>query len=267
MRRNHLTRMAWHAMMRGARRLLLFRDDADRAAFLRILTETLEEKQVTLHSWVLMDNQYHLLVTADWDVLGRFMQSLNRRFSRGNNVKYELKGHLFEGSYLSFPQRSPFWMGRTARYIDYNPVRAGMVKSPEAYRWSSCRAYVRGDTSPVPIEKKTVLDAAGGRAAYAQYEPPVTRKRSTAQLTAMDVWQDQVAWLLHYARQRSDLLDGEAPQTIAAAWARRAGVPPRAIAKSLGYASGHSVSVLLDTVRKRSESDPHLRKVLAVPEI
>ncbi|HLF94887.1 MAG TPA: transposase [Planctomycetota bacterium] len=262
MKRIHLDKASWHVIMRGVRRLMLFRDDADRAAYIRILDRALKRHPVALHAFVLMDNHTHLLLSGSWDALGALMHDLNRLYSRGNNQKYEQKGHAYEGPYKAFPQGTKFWMGRTARYIDFNPVKAGMVGRPEDYPWSSCRTYVRGDASPLPLDTKPVLDAFGGREKYRSFVPPSHSKKVGRDITAMDVWMEQVAWILQWAEEHSSELEGEDPNTVAVAWARQAGIPPRAIAKALGYASGHSVSVLLDSLRKRSEKEPHLQKIM-----
>ncbi len=262
MKRRHIDPTAWHVVMRGARRLLLFRDDADRAAFLRYVSEGLAKGGVTLHAWVLMGNHYHLLASGGGKDLSAFLQQVNRRFSRGNNAKYDLKGHLYEGPYLAFPVWTDFWLFRTSRYIDFNPVRAGLARRPEDYRWSSCRAIARGDASPVKIDARPVLDAAGGREAYRAFEPPPPGHKPGKSPKAADIWMEHVAWLVAHALERKDALEGESPQTVAVAWARQAGVPPRIIARALGYSNGHSVSVLLDSLRKRAEDQPHLRKVM-----
>jgi hypothetical protein len=81
--------------------------------------------------------------------------------------------------------------------------------------------------------------------------------------TPMEVWKERIAWLLDWATRHTSQLADESPKTVAVAWAWRSGVPPRAIAEALGYASGHSVSVVLDSIRKRSKRDPELRKALA----
>lgn len=80
--------------------------------------------------------------------------------------------------------------------------------------------------------------------------------------TPMEVWKVRMAWLLDWAEKRPADLGGESPRTIAVAWARESGIPPRAISEALGYASGHSVSVLLDSIRKRAKRDPGLRKAI-----
>jgi len=80
--------------------------------------------------------------------------------------------------------------------------------------------------------------------------------------TPMEVWKARMIWLLEWAKKHPADLGGESPKTIAVAWARAAGVPPRAIAESLGYAGGHSVSVVLDAIRKRARRQPDLRRVL-----
>jgi REP element-mobilizing transposase RayT len=252
-------------MVRGARRLLLFRDDADRAAFLRILRDALPGTGVSVHAYVLMPNHYHLQVSADGKALSALMQRVNRLYSRGSNAKHHLQGHLYEGPYQAYAQPAPFWLLRTARYIDFNPVRAGAARRPEDFPWSSCRAYVRGAAAAIPLDVAPVLEAAGGRDAYAAFEPPASRKKPGRSVTATDLWLDHVAWLLAYAKEHGALLEGESPKTVAAYWAWRAGVPPRAIARALGYANGHSASVQLHSVRRRAEEQPRLHALLARP--
>ncbi len=80
--------------------------------------------------------------------------------------------------------------------------------------------------------------------------------------TPMEVWKARMTWLLERAERQKDRLRGESPRTIAVAWARQAGIPPRAISEAMGYASGHSVSVLLDSIRKRAKRDLGLRKAI-----
>jgi len=103
----------------------------------------------------------------------------------------------------------------------------------------------------------------GGRTTLFPLPGPFWRTRTEAAMagleTPMDVWKARVAWLMEWATAHPSQ---EAPKTLAVAWAHRRGVPPRAIAEAMGYASGHSVSVLLDSVRKRAAREPGLRKLL-----
>ena len=81
MKRIHLDKASWHVIMRGVRRLMLFRDDADRAAYIRILDRALKRHPVALHAFVLMDNHTHLLLSGSWDALGALMHDLNRLYA------------------------------------------------------------------------------------------------------------------------------------------------------------------------------------------
>jgi hypothetical protein len=90
-----------------------------------------------------------------------------------------------------------------------------------------------------------------------------TRRTMGSLETPMEVCKARISWLLAWATEHESKLGGESPKTIAVVWARHTGVPPRAIAEALGYASGHSVIVVLDSIRKRARRTKELRKLLA----
>ncbi len=92
-----------------------------------------------------MTNHVHLLVTPrDENSLPRMMQSLGRRYVRHINGLYRRSGTLWEGRYRAAPIDSEAYFLACCRYIELNPVRAGMVDHPRAYRWSSYRAHADG---------------------------------------------------------------------------------------------------------------------------
>jgi putative transposase len=137
-----LSHHIWH---RGNNRTTVFRDDGDRAVFLLLLGRSTKHLNVKVHGYVLMDNHFHLLVTAPNDLaLPRMMQRLGREYVRYFNRRYDRTGTLWEGRYcasLILDERR--WL-TCLRYIELNPVVANLVQTPEAYRWSSYRHHAFG---------------------------------------------------------------------------------------------------------------------------
>jgi putative transposase len=91
-----------------------------------------------VHAYVLMTNHVHLLLTPrDADSCARLMRNLGQRYVQYVNRRYQRSGTLWEGRYRSCLVDSPEYVLGCYRYIELNPVRAGMVAAPSAYRWSS----------------------------------------------------------------------------------------------------------------------------------
>jgi putative transposase len=127
-----------HLIVRGNNRDVLFRDDADRMIFLRFLEEAIEACACDLHAYVLMTNHVHLLSTGHIPgELSEMMQRIGRRFARLMNMRWGRTGTLFEGRFRSSLVDSEAYLLKCMSYIELNPVRAGMVRSPADYAWSS----------------------------------------------------------------------------------------------------------------------------------
>ncbi len=102
------------------------------------------------HAYVLMTNHVHLLVTPNQtDGIARMMQSVGRRYVQYVNYCNKRSGTLWEGRYKASLVQSERYLLVCSRYIELNPVRAGMVTRPEAYRWSSYRANALGEETPL----------------------------------------------------------------------------------------------------------------------
>jgi putative transposase len=132
-----------HIVQRGNnRQAILFHDD-DYGAYLEYLREALVKNDCQLYAFVLMTNHVHLLTLgeAPGGVSG-LMQSVGRRYVRYVNATYRRSGTLFEGRFKSSLVDSERYLLTCMRYIELNPVRAGMVGDPGDYRWSSYRPRV-----------------------------------------------------------------------------------------------------------------------------
>ena len=132
----------YHVTSRGNQRTEIFWDDKDRAEFKRILERTKGRYSYILHAYVLLDNHYHLLIETPYGNLGRIMQNINTSYTVFINRRYRRAGHLFQGRYKAYIIDKESYLLELGRYIHLNPVRAGIVKRPEHYPWSSYRDYI-----------------------------------------------------------------------------------------------------------------------------
>lgn len=134
-----------HIIQRGNNRQTLFTGDADIAAYAYWLSEGAARYQVQVHGWVFMTNHVHLLLRPLKELaLSRLMQSLGRRYVAYFNYSYARSGTLFEGRFRSCVVQEDRYFLSCLRYIELNPVRAGLVRDPGDYRWSSYRAHGLG---------------------------------------------------------------------------------------------------------------------------
>lgn len=134
-----------HLFTRGNNRSVCFRNEADRWVFLNHLRAAAATNDCELHAYVLMTNHIHLLATGrSHGALSQMMQSVGRRYARYVNVRYGRTGTLFEGRFKSSLVESERYFMTCMRYIELNPVRAGMVGQPAEYPWSSHRDNVSG---------------------------------------------------------------------------------------------------------------------------
>jgi len=130
--------VALHVIQRGHNRDACFWHDTDRLVYLTLLHQLSKKTGCALHAYVLMTNHVHLLLTPrDSDSCGRLMRNLGQRYVQYVNRRYERSGTLWEGRYRSCLVDSTEYVLACHRYIELNPVRAGMVGTPSAYRWSS----------------------------------------------------------------------------------------------------------------------------------
>ena len=139
-----------HVIQRGNNRSTVFRDSRDFQRFQRDLVDVCARHACDVHAYVLMTNHFHLLMTARGaGGVGRAMQSLGRRYVGYFNRRHGRSGTLWEGRYRSVPIDSERYLFTCYRYIEQNPVRAGIANHPAKYRWSSFHANALGRMDPI----------------------------------------------------------------------------------------------------------------------
>ena len=138
--RVHLAHMPLHIVQRGHNRDACFFGEDDYSAYRHWLAEALTETGCVLHAYVLMTNHVHLLLTPpSAAAVSRCIMALGRRYVQYVNKTYRRTGTLWDSRYKSSLVQADAYLLTCQRYIELNPVRAGMVDEPAHYRWSSYR--------------------------------------------------------------------------------------------------------------------------------
>jgi putative transposase len=140
-----LAEVPQHIVQRGNNRGPCFFDDGDHRAYLDLLREAARAAGVSVHAYALMTNHTHLLVTPrEAGRVSAMMQALGRRYVQWINKRRGRTGTLFDGRFKSSLVDSERYLLCCYRYIELNPVRAGMVAQPADYPWSSYRCNALG---------------------------------------------------------------------------------------------------------------------------
>jgi putative transposase len=136
--------LAHHVTQRGNRRQRTFFTDSDYADYVGLMSESCERWEVEIWAWCLMPNHAHLIaVPASCDGLRRAIGEAHRRYTLMVNEREGWQGYLWQGRFRSFVMDERYTLA-AARYVELNPVRAGLVTRAEDYPWSSARAHLAG---------------------------------------------------------------------------------------------------------------------------
>jgi len=137
-----------HVIQRGNNREPCFYSEEDYSAYLEFLDIAAEKTSCHVHAYVLMTNHVHMLITPMQEHgISALMQSLGKRYVQYINKTYKRTGTLWEGRYKASLIDSNSYLLTCMRYIELNPVRAGMVEVPGEYRWSSYGFNAAGNES------------------------------------------------------------------------------------------------------------------------
>lgn len=133
-----------HITQRGNRRMPTFFRDEDYQTYLALMSEWCGKCGVDIWAYCLMPNHVHLVaVPESEDGLRRGIGETHRRYSRMINFRENWRGHLWQGRFASFPMDETYLL-TAARYVETNPVRAGLVVDAALWPWSSARAHIDG---------------------------------------------------------------------------------------------------------------------------
>ena len=143
-----------HVTQRGNRRQRTFFRDRDYADYLDLMAAWCAKHEVAIWAWCLMPNHVHLIaVPGTHEGLARAVGETHRRYTRLLNFRKGWRGYLWQGRFASYPMDAAYALA-AARYVERNPVRAGLVKRAWRWPWSSAAAHVerRGDRLIAPTD-------------------------------------------------------------------------------------------------------------------
>ena len=142
-----------HVTQRGGRRQRVFFNVGDYARYLELIAQSCLEAQTECLAYCLMPNHVHLVLTPNGDGgLRAALAEAHRRYTRRINFRYGWRGHLWQERFFSFPMNEVH-LAAAVRYIELNPVRAGLVSQARDWKWSSARAHLTGtDDALVHVE-------------------------------------------------------------------------------------------------------------------
>lgn len=160
-RRVFLANCSVHVIQRGNNKRPVFEHPHDYEVFLELLVKGIARSDVMVHAYALMTNHFHLLVTPpDETSLPWLMKWLDGRYVQYFNHRQGRMGTIWNGRYKGIPvDNERYWM-TCLRYIEQNPVRAGLSDCAGAYRWSSGGVRARG-TAPSWLSSHSILNALG----------------------------------------------------------------------------------------------------------
>jgi putative transposase len=135
--------LCYHVMNRGVNRGPLFSDDTDRQYFSDLVTEYKAICGARVYHWVWMGNHYHMLVEIVFENLRGFAGGVQQAYVQYHHARHNGCGVFWQGRFRSKPVEIGSYLASCGRYIERNPVRAGLTGMAWEYRWSSAAAYVK----------------------------------------------------------------------------------------------------------------------------
>ena len=170
--RMYLPGMPYHVVQRGNNREACFIEPENYQFYLQLWQEIAKRYDVQVHAYVLMTNHIHFLATPETESsLSNTLKVVGSRYAQYINKSYRRTGTLWEGRHRSSLVQSEQYLLTCMRYIELNPVRAGMVERPEEYKWSSYGINAWGDQSwLVPHDEYQHLGRTGKDRCYAYRE-------------------------------------------------------------------------------------------------
>ena len=134
-----------HVTQRGNNRSTTFFDDQDRLTYLKLLQKFSTQHSLGIWAYCLMENHVHLLaIPAQQESLSRGVGLTNQVYTQYLNRKLRQSGRIWQNRFFSCIVEDDTHLWTVARYIEKNPLKAGLVERAEDYRWSSAKAHIKG---------------------------------------------------------------------------------------------------------------------------
>jgi putative transposase len=136
--------LVYHILNRGNGGQIVFHKEKDYDAFIELMELAKQQFPIKIFAYCLMPNHFHIVVSpSKGEDLSKFMQWLMTSHVRRYHKHYSTSGHIWQGRYKSFIVQDNNYLLIVLRYVEGNPVRAGLVKSAKEWKWSSLRARIK----------------------------------------------------------------------------------------------------------------------------
>ena len=146
-----------HVTQRGNRRQTTFFCDGDYERYIRLMSEFAKKAGTEVWAYCLMPNHVHMVMVPDKeDGLRAALGEAHRRYTSYINIREGWTGHLWQGRFHSFTMDERYLLA-TVRYVERNPVKAGLVEFPGQWRWSSAQAHLKGENNEL-VNVSPMLD-------------------------------------------------------------------------------------------------------------
>lgn len=138
----------YHVTSRGDRREPIFVDDEDRRDLLDIVAQAMSRFDAQMLAYCLMGNHYHFVLHTRQANLSLLMRHINGVYTQSYNRRHKKVGHLFQGRFKAILVDRDAYLLEVCRYVELNPVRAGIKRKPQTWPWSSYRAHAGLEATP-----------------------------------------------------------------------------------------------------------------------
>ncbi len=183
----------YHVTSRGDRREEIYRDNEDRLAQLNVLGQAMDRFDAQVLAYCQMGNHYHLVLHTRRANLSRTMRHVNGVYTQQFNRRHNLVGHLFQGRFKAVLVDRDAYLLALCRYVERNPVAAGLVRDAGDWAWSSYRAHVGTASAPPWLDIDGLHGYLLGRALRGRQDRALAVRRYVA-LVAQSNEQDQSFW-------------------------------------------------------------------------
>ncbi len=194
----------YHVTSRGNRQEAVFRDAIDRRMLLDIVSAALARFDAGMLAYCLMGNHYHFVMLTRQANLSRVMREINARYTAAFNTRHRCAGHLFQGRYKAIVVDRDAYLATVCRYVELNPVRAGLVSDVAQWPWSSFTAQVGQRTAPAWLLTSTL------RTHFLQRLPRTAEEHGRAALLYERFVREGIAEDLWRRHLRADIFLGDA---------------------------------------------------------
>lgn len=191
----------YHVVARGNNKEYIFKESIDKGYFVKLLKEYKIAMGYNIYGYVLMDNHYHIIIQTMDKKLQEIMHQINNKYSKYFNYKYKRVGHIFQERYKAVLVQDERYMLYLLRYIHQNPIKAGICKAVDDYKWSSDIYYRKGIMSFVDTETIMKMLSSNVVESRRKYEE-LMREEETTDYDKMKVIGDEAYQVLCASRKK-----------------------------------------------------------------